>query len=88
MYTVENKLIVKRLEQAAPSSVYIPDAAKEQPIEGIVIETGPDAVCVQKGSHIMFNPNRAVTFKVMGEEFIVIKLEDVFIVMGEPNGDK
>jgi len=92
MHTVKDKIIVSAFKEAsteAPGTVYIPDDAKEQSIEGIVVSTGPDVEGVNEHDHIMYNPNRAVKFTIRGEEFVVIELQDVFIVMEDSkNGQK
>ena len=86
MYTVEEKIIVKRLKEKDIGSVYIPDSAKEKPIEGIVFSVGPKVSGIKPKDHIMFDPQKVITLEVKGEEFIVVELRDVFIIIGDKDG--
>lgn len=83
-----DKLIVKRLEAEDTTSggLIIPDTAKDKPMKGEVLAAGPgkrDAngvthpIPINVGDTIVFSRWTPVEFKLDGEEFLIIREEDV-----------
>lgn len=87
-----DRLIVRVLDAESSSSggILIPDNAKEKPNTGEVIAVGPgrtldngstQTMTVQVGNHVMFGKFAGHTVKVDGDEFTVLKEEDVFAII-------
>ena len=85
-------MIVKRLEveRTTASGIVIPDNAGEKPDQGEVIAVGPgkrDAagkllpMDVKVGDRVLFGKYSGQTVKVDGEEFLVMREEDIMGVV-------
>ncbi len=71
-------LLVKRSEATLGHGLIdIPDsAAKEQPLEGDVLEAGPEATW-PKGVHVVFGKYSGTLFVLNGEEFLLLQNDEV-----------
>ncbi len=87
-----DRVIVKRVESETKnaSGNVIPDAAAEKPDQGEVLAVGPgkrndkgDIVVmnVKVGDRVLFGKYSGQTVKVMGDELLVMKEEDLFAVV-------
>ena len=85
---LHDRLIVKRLseEQKTKGGIIIPDTAKEKPQEGEVIAVGNGkiledgkklALDVKVGDKILFSKYSGTEIKVEGEEYLIMREEDV-----------
>lgn len=85
---LHDRLIVKRLaeEEKTKGGIIIPDTAKEKPQEAEVIAVGNGRILedgkVQKldvkvGDKILFSKYSGTEIKIEGEEYLIIKEEDV-----------
>jgi len=72
------------------SGIVIPDAAAEKPDQGEVLAVGPGkrndkgevlAMNVKVGDRVLFGKYSGQTVKVMGDELLVMKEEDLFAVV-------
>ena len=84
--TVGNNILIKAFD--APENkagIIIPDDLKDAPIEGTVIAVGEgdDVVNVNKGDHVMFNPNKTIKITIQDVEYRIVKVGDVFVVLGD-----
>ena len=86
---LHDRVIVKRLEaeRTTASGIVLPDTAGEKPDQGEVIAVGPgkrdDAgklipMDVKVGDRVLFGKYSGQTVKVDGEEFLVMREEDIF----------
>jgi len=84
-----DRIIVKRVEQQrqTASGIVIPDSAGEKPEEGEVIATGSGRLLqdgsvrplqVQRGDRVLFGKYAGQTVRIEGEDYLVLKEEDVF----------
>ena len=89
---LHDRVIVKRLEveTKTASGIYIPDNAAEKPDQGEVLAVGPGkrndkgevlAMNVKVGDRVLFGKYSGQTVKVMGDELLVMKEDDLFAVV-------
>ena len=89
---LHDRLIVKRLEEEEKTKggIIIPDTAKEKPIEGKVIAAGTGRINkdgkkmpmeVKTGDRILFAKYGGTEVKMDGEEYLMMKEEDVLAVI-------
>jgi chaperonin GroES len=86
-----DRVLVRRFtEDIQPQGgVIIPDAAKEQPLEGEVLAVGPGrrneageftpsgALLVKFGDHVLFGKYAGTEIKIDGEELLVMREEEI-----------
>ena len=83
-----DRIVVKRIEQGEEvrGGLYIPDSAKEKPQEGEVVAVGQGKrledgkvvpLDVQAGNRILFGKYTGNEIKVDGEEFLIMREDDV-----------
>ena len=89
---LHDRLIVKRLEEEEKTKggIIIPDTAKEKPVEGKVIAVGEGRIKkdgkkipmeVKKGDRILFAKYGGTEVKMDGEEYLMMKEDDVLAVI-------
>lgn len=87
-----DRIIVKRVEAETKtkSGLYIPDSAKEKPIEGEVIAVGNGKVTdsgdvrpleVKAGDRILFGKYSGTEIKLDGEENLILREDEVLAVI-------
>jgi chaperonin GroES len=85
---LHDRLIVKRTEeqQKTKGGLYIPDTAKEKPVEGTVLAAGTGKVPedgtvrkldVKKGDRVLFGKYSGTEVKIEGEDHLILREEDV-----------
>ena len=90
---VGDRVVVKPAakEEVTKSGILIPDTAKEKPQEGIVIAVGSGrlldngeraAIDVHEGERVLFAKYGGTEFKLDGEEYLVLKENDILAVIG------
>jgi chaperonin GroES len=90
---LHDRVLVKRLDEqeAKHGRIIIPDAAKEKPQEGKVIAVGAGKLtdegkhiplAVKQGDRILFAKYSGSEVKLDGEEYLIMKEEDVLGVVG------
>lgn len=88
-----NRLVIKRLEaeQTTKSGIILPDSAKEKPQEARVVAVGPGGIVdgkevkmeVKVGDTVLFSKYSGNEIKLEGEEFTILKQDDVLAVVEE-----
>ena len=89
---LHDRLIVKRIEdnEQMRGGLYIPDTAKEKPQEGEVIAAGPGKTLengtrlemgVKVGDRILFGKYSGTEVKLDGEEYLIMREDDVLGVI-------
>jgi chaperonin GroES len=89
---LHDRVIVKRLDQErkTASGIVIPDNAAEKPDQGEVIAVGPGKrddngklipIDVKVGDKVLFGKYAGQTVKVEGEEYLVMREEDLMGVI-------
>ncbi len=90
---VGDRVVVKASakEEVTKSGIVIPDTVKEKPQEGIVIAVGNgrlldngdrSPIDVQKGDRVLFAKYGGTEFKLDGEEYLVLKENDILAIVG------
>ena len=90
---LHDRVLVKRLDEpdAKPGSIIIPDSAKEKPQEGQVVAVGTGRVneegktwplAVKQGDRILFGKYSGSEVKLDGQEYLIMKEEDVLGIVG------
>ena len=90
---LHDRVLVKRLEERDEKhgSLIIPDTAKEKPQEGQVVAVGTGKVteegkhlplAVKEGDRILFGKCSGSEVKVDGQEYLIMKEEDVLGILG------
>ena len=81
---------VSESEEKTAGGILLPDTAKEKPQVGEVVQIGPgkrndkgevQAMNVKVGDRVLFGKYSGQTVKVMGDELLVMKEEDLFAVV-------
>lgn len=90
---LHDRLIVKRFEEEEKTSggIIIPDNAKEKPQQGEVIAVGKGKILEDKGTvlpmevkvgdRILFGKYSGSEIKINGEEYLILREEDVLGVV-------
>jgi len=91
---LNDRVLVKRTEevQVTKGGIYIPDTAKEKPIEGKVVAVGPGkmsdagnrmALQVKAGDRVLFGKYAGTEIKIEGEEHLMMREEDILAVISD-----
>ena len=89
---LHDRVIVRRLEETrtSPGGIVIPDTATEKPMQGEVIAVGKGRILesgevrpldVKKGDRILFGKYSGTEVKITGEEYLVMREEDIMGVI-------
>jgi chaperonin GroES len=89
---LQDRIIVKRLEEEEKTAggIIIPDAAKEKPMQGEVMAAGKGKVNengkvnpldVKVGDKILFGKYAGTEVKINGEDFLIMREDDVLGVL-------
>ena len=88
-----DRIVIKRIEADAEKThggLYIPDTAKEKPQEGEVMAVGKGKrledgkvvpLDVQKGDRILFGKYSGSEIKLDGEEYIIMREDEVLGIL-------
>ena len=87
-----DRVLVKRLEEElkSPGGIVIPDSAAEKPARGKVLAAGPGKktedgkikpLDVQIGDDVLFGKYSGTEIKLNGEEYLVMREEDIMGVV-------
>ncbi len=86
---LEDRVIVKpsSVEQKTKGGIIVPDTAKEKPVEGIVVATGPGRIKddggiismqVKIGDSVLYGKYSGTEVKVENEEYLIMRESDIF----------
>ncbi|MBM7117698.1 co-chaperone GroES [Archangium primigenium] len=89
---LQDRLIIKRVaeENKTKGGLFIPDTAKEKPLEGTVIAVGNGkilengtvrAMDIKAGDTILFSKYAGTEIKLDGEDHLILREEDVLGVI-------
>jgi chaperonin GroES len=89
---LHDRILVERIDEEAKTKggLYIPDTAKEKPMEGKVIAVGKGRVDedgklhpldVQAGDRVLFGKYSGSEIRVAGDEHLIIREDDVLAVL-------
>jgi chaperonin GroES len=89
---LQDRVIVKRLkeEEKTKGGLYIPDSAKEKPVEGTVVAVGNGKALedgtvrkldVKEGDRVLFGKYSGNEVKIDGEEHLILREDDILGVI-------
>ena len=89
---LHDRILVKRLEGESKTTggLFIPDAAKEKPIQALVVAVGAGkrdkdgkvhALEVKAGDKILFAKYSGSEVKIDGEDHLILREEDILAVL-------
>jgi len=89
---LNDRVLVKRIEevQMTKGGIYIPDTAKEKPIEGRIVAVGSGkvsdsgervALTVKAGDKVLFGKYAGTEIKVEGEEHLMMREDDILAII-------
>jgi len=87
-----DRILVKRLEEQTKTAggLYIPDSAKEKPLEALVVAVGNGKVQedgslrkleVKAGDKILFSKYSGSDIKIDGAEHLILREDDILAVL-------
>ena len=87
-----DRILVKRLEEQTKTAggLYIPDSAKEKPLEALVVAVGAGKVQedgslrkleVKAGDKILFSKYSGSDIKIDGTEHLILREDDILAVI-------
>ena len=88
-----DRVLIKRIEQEEEKTsggIYIPDTAKEKPQRGEVIAVGPGRMTedgktlpmnVKIGDEVLFGKYGGYDIKLDGEEYLIIKEDEIYGIL-------
>lgn len=93
---LQDRILVKRVEeeQKTKGGIFIPDTAKEKPIEGQVVAVGNGKVLengtvrpldVRVGDRVLFTKYGGNEVKLDGVEHLILREEDILGVLSDSN---
>ena len=97
---LHDRVLVRRVEEVGTTrgGIIIPDSAKDKPQEGEIISVGRGksnnegktfALAVKEGDHILFGKYSGTEIKLDGEDFIIMREEEVLgVITGAAVGKK
>ena len=89
---LHDRLLVKRMneEKTTKGGIIIPDSAKEKPLEAEVVSIGNGKILedgkvrpmdIKAGDKILFSKYAGTEIKIEGEEYLILREEDVLGVI-------
>ena len=85
---MNDRILVKRVEESTrtPGGLFLPDTAKEKPVEGMVLAVGTGRVndkgeilplTVKVGDRIVFGKYSGTEIKILGDDHLILREDDV-----------
>jgi chaperonin GroES len=89
---LHDRVLVKRVEEESKTAggLYIPDTAKEKPIQGEIVAVGAGkrdkdgkvhALEVKAGDRVLFSKYSGTEVKLDGEEHLIMREDDLLAVL-------
>src|SRR5258708_3987670 len=89
---LHDRVVIRRVEEEGKTKggIFIPDTAKEKPMEGEIVAVGPGArnetgalvpLDVKKGDRILFGKWSGTEIKLDGEDLLIMTESDVMGVI-------
>lgn len=89
MKLLSDRVAIERVEEKPSSGIIIPDAIKEKPVRGKVIEVGSGQylngklipMTVKKGDKVLFTKYGGVDIRIDGKELTILKETDILAIL-------
>ena len=90
---LHDRVLIRRVEaeEKTAGGIIIPDTAKQKPMEGEVVSTGPGArgedgkiqpMDVKSGDRVLFGKWSGTEVKLDGEDLLIMKESDILGIVG------
>ncbi len=80
-----NRVLIEREEQSnqTASGLYIPDSAKEKPLQGKAVAVGKEAIeaGINEGDVLVFPKYGGTELTIEGTEYLIMSSDDILGVM-------
>lgn len=79
-----NRVLVKPIEaeEKTKSGLYIPDSAKEKPLQAEIIEIGDGKdIKVKKGDKVIHESYAGSEIKINGEKYLIMDVKDIIALV-------
>jgi chaperonin GroES len=87
-----DRVLVKAVDEAEvkKGGIIIPDTAKEKPMEGEIVETGPGRITddgnkisleVKKGDRVLYGKYSGTEVSIEGDEYLIMRESDIFAII-------
>ena len=87
-----DRVVVKPLEveEAKVGSIYIPDTAKEKPMQGEIVAVGPGKVTedgktipmeVKVGQKVLYGKYSGTEVTIDGDDYLIMRESDIFAII-------
>ena len=91
---LHDRILLKRIEEkeSVKGGIIIPDTAKEKPQEAVVVAVGNGKILkngtklrleVKAGDHVLFGKYSGSEIKLDGEEYLIVREDDVLGILAE-----
>jgi chaperonin GroES len=89
-----DRVVVKpaEAEEKTAAGIILPDTAKEKPVEGTVVATGPGKVAddgkvikmeVKVGDKVLYGKYSGTEVTINGVEYLIMRESDIFGILGK-----
>jgi chaperonin GroES len=72
-------------EQKTASGIYIPDTAKEKPLQGTIIAAGSgkidEPMTVKKGDSVLYGQYSGTEIKLDGKSYLIMREADIYGIL-------
>jgi chaperonin GroES len=96
---LHDRILLKRIEEkeSIKGGIIIPDTAKEKPQEGLVVAVGNGKILengtkttleVKEGDRVLFGKYSGTEIKLDGEEYLIVREDDVLGILTESGKSK
>ena len=87
MLPIGTKVLIlpKKAEEMSAGGLYIPDAAKDKPQEGMVVAAGPgtkdEPMIIKEGMTVMYGKYAGTELVLENETYLIMNQDDVLLCM-------
>lgn len=92
MKPLEDRVIIKpnTVDEKTVGGIILPDTAKEKPIEGTVVATGPGkvsddgktiALSVKTGDKVLYGKYSGTEVKLENEDYLIMRESDIYGIL-------
>ena len=69
------------LPDVSRGGIIIPEVAKDRPLEGVVVATGPAVECMLVGDRVLFGKFAGTEVHLHGEPYLLLRAEELLGVL-------
>ena len=92
VHPLADRVLVKPIDEqeVKKGGIIIPDTAKEKPMEGEIVETGPGKITddgtkvqleVKKGDRVLYGKYSGTEVSIEGDEYLIMRESDIFAII-------